>query len=120
MADTPTLVKKQGRPRGPRPDLQQFPGILGEQRLAWNRMSAQARYRSELFLLTWEEFQEVWSSHWTQRGREINSLCLTRCDWNLPWTRDNVELVQRLEHVKRQGRSRRGKKYPRRAVDNTK
>ena len=103
---TPRNPRGGGRPPGPRPDLQRFPGILGRQRIAWDRMKAQAKFRHEEFNLSWQEFQEVWEGQWHLRGRAVDDLCLTRCDWWGPWSRDNVELCLRKEHFRRQAQHR--------------
>jgi len=97
-----TENKHRGRPFG----TQQYPGVLGRMRVGWDRMKAQAKYRGELFDLTWEQFQEIWEGHWHKKGRTVDSLCMTRRDWKGPWTAANIMLVDRREHFSLQGKYR--------------
>lgn len=112
---------KQNKPGYPRPGagrikgksyphLQQFCGQW-EQRLAWLRMRAQAKHRSVDFNLAWEDFLSLWEGRWHLRGSVKGSLALIRKDWELGWSKDNVELATREEIMRRQGRARVGKKY---------
>lgn len=77
----------------------------------WQKMKAQANFRKEGFELEFEEFYELWKDHWDKRGRLPDSYCLTRKNPNKPWSKKNIELVTRLEHLKRQGfvRQKNGK-----------
>lgn len=61
----------------------------------------QARYRGEEFMLTEQEYSEVWQEYWHLRGRRPHEFTLTRCDWDKPWTRDNVEVIERSEFWQR-------------------
>jgi hypothetical protein len=107
-AKTLTNPKGGGRVRGKvYPHLQTYPGIQREQRLSWNRMRAQAKFRNELWDISWEQFLDIWAAHWHMRGRAVNSLCLTRVDWHGPWTVDNTKLVSRKAHVQMQGLQKR-------------
>ena len=78
-----------------------------ESHYAYLKHRAQARYRSEQYDLTFEE----WHSFWTpetlaQRGRNIDSLVLTRKDWDLAWCVDNVHIITRKQHLKLSGEYR--------------
>jgi hypothetical protein len=42
------------------------------------------------------------------KGRGTHDYCLTRTDPEGAWTIDNVEVIDRLEHLRRQGASRKG------------
>lgn len=81
----------------------------------WQLQKVQATYRSEEYDLTFEEYKELWDPHWEQRGRTRGTVCMTRIDWEGAWTKTNVEIVPREEHLKRQrenqmlGRGRMGK-----------
>jgi hypothetical protein len=101
----------RGRPRpwldGPRPDRWKIKDpLLHELHQPWHKARAQAHYRGEEWLLTFEEFAEVWRGKWEQRGRQRDDLCMTRTDVEGAWARDNVEIVTRLEWARR-GRDRR-------------
>lgn len=64
---------------------------------------AQAKFRGDEHTLTFEEFFEIWKNDWHNRGRQADNMCLTRIDHGGPWSKDNVELVTRQEHLERQG-----------------
>lgn len=106
MANPKTLTNPYGggRTPGPRPDLVIYPGILATQRRAYCCMRSQAKFRKELFTLTWDRFQELWESKWHQRGLSNTSLCMTRTDHRMPWSDDNTIITTRLEHCSLRGR----------------
>lgn len=63
---------------------------------------AQARFRGESHSLTTEEWQELWTvERWMQRGRTVDSLCLSMIDPSEGWHLDNVSITTRREHLKR-------------------
>lgn len=75
--------------------------VLHQQYIAWYRGRNLARHRHETWLLTFDEFLGAWQGHWHQRGRGRRDLGLTRCDPDLAWCADNVELITREEHNRR-------------------
>lgn len=88
---------------GPRPHCWKVQGeIPHQQYLSWLQMRAQANYRKEQFMLSFEEFQTLWLGHWDQKGRGQNHYCLTREDPDGAWIRGNVVCIPRLEHLRRQ------------------
>lgn len=59
---------------------------------------AQARHRKESYELTVEEWFDLWQGpQWFNRGRYSEAVCLVRLDLNLPWHKDNVEVVNRKQ-----------------------
>ena len=76
--------------------------IPHRQYCAWLQMRAQAMYRGEEFLLTFEDFQSVWAGRWHSRGRGSTDYCLTREDPEGAWDRDNTQCVERGQHLRRQ------------------
>ena len=60
-----------------------------------------SRLRGDVWQLTWEQWRDAWLPHWDQRGRSALDLCLTRQDWELPWSAANIELVTRRVHSQR-------------------
>ena len=63
---------------------------------------AQAAYRGEEHTLTNEQWCEIWTlERWRLRGRERNSLCLAQIDPEKGWHKDNVEVVERMEVLRR-------------------
>ena len=108
---TPSNPKGGGRPKGvPCPNAVIYPGILAKIRFKYCQMKAQAKFRKEEFTLTWDEFQAMWAGKWHLRGRESNSLCMTRSDWDGPWDSTNTIIVERLEHLRLQVEHRMAKK----------
>lgn len=74
-----------------------YTGLEAEQRLAWLQGGCQARYRGEVWNLTWEEFKTFWKDErrWRQRGRSVECLVLTRFDPDGPWDRHNCCILTR-------------------------
>jgi hypothetical protein len=62
----------------------------------------QANFRNEDWQLTFDQWCDIWGDRYAQRGRRRGQLCLTRCDYELPWTVDNVEIMERRDHNRRQ------------------
>lgn len=85
--------------------------VRHEQYYAWLKHRAQANYRSEGHELTWHEWCEFWDTDyaWYNRGRGSKDICLTRKDIKLPWSKDNCELITRLEQFQRQGKNKVGR-----------
>ena len=99
--------------RGPRPHVwRSGPDEQAhEQYNAWLKHKAQAAYRSELYQLTFQDWQQLWQDRWLERGRSGSSLCLTMTEKALGWRMTNVEVITRNEQVRRQCELNRGKKY---------
>ena len=112
---TATNPKGGGRVKGRvYAHLVTYPGIQNEQRMAWNRMKAQAKYRDkqgrqgEKWNLTWEDFLAIWDKKWHLRGTSKESYVLTKRNQEGSWTKDNVEVCPRLEQWRRQPKTPRG------------
>jgi len=89
--------------KGPRPHTWIVQGeIPHRQYLAWMQMKAQALYRKELFLLSFDEFQRLWQGLWDRKGRGADDYCLTREDPDGAWEYSNVNCIPRIEHLRRQ------------------
>lgn len=90
-----------------------------DQYIAWLRHRAQAHYRGELYSLTFEDWETVWNqdSAWENRGRSIDSVCLTMIDSQKGWCSDNVVVQCRRETLRQHGFARVGMKYRRRTHD---
>lgn len=65
----------------------------------WHRVSA--RLRGHEWNLDWPSWRDIWQPFWDQRGRGAQDLCLTRQDWEKPWSPDNIELITRRAHSQR-------------------
>lgn len=73
---------------------------------AWLQCRNQARYRSEGWDLTFEQWLDVWTGLWHRRGRAGEQLCITRKNCDLPWTLSNVIVITRRQHGQRKAGQR--------------
>jgi hypothetical protein len=73
----------------------------------WLNARAQANYRQEGWVMTFDEFAEMWGDNWDLRGRDGPDLCMCRIDSEKPWSRDNCEIVTRKEVNQRAGSIKR-------------
>lgn len=64
----------------------------------------QAQWREEPWLITFEEWKQLWdeSGQWDNRGRERSCFCMTRRDVTEPWTKNNATVISREEHSRKQ------------------
>jgi hypothetical protein len=62
---------------------------------------AQAKFRGESHSLTREEWSALWQGQWHRRGRLTDSLCAVQRDPELGWHVNNVEVVPRIEYLRR-------------------
>ena len=94
--------------RGPRPQVWVTgpDPVLHKKYLTWLQQRNQAQWREEGWSIDFATWCELWREHWPQRGRRRGDYCMTRRDWSLPWTLDNVQVVTRSEHAKAQGDAR--------------
>lgn len=89
--------------KGLRPHTWKVQGAVAhEQYVSWLKSKAQAQFRGELWLLTFEQYQQAWMGQWDQRGRCRGDLCLTREDITGAWEYSNVTVMSRIEHLRRQ------------------
>ena len=72
---------------------------------------AQAKTRGEEWLLTFEEYFSMWvkDDRWLLRGRNKDSLCMSRIDMLGPWDTHNVEICTRSEMLRREARMKKEK-----------
>lgn len=94
--------------RGPRPQiwLTGPDPVLHKKYLTWLQQRNQAQWRDEGWHIDFEAWCALWAERWDQRGRQRGDYCMTRIDWSLPWTLDNVHVITRSEHAKAQGDAR--------------
>ncbi|CAB4137185.1 hypothetical protein UFOVP327_6 [uncultured Caudovirales phage] len=102
-------------PRAPRPQSRgQRPQIwktgpdpvLHKKYLTWLQQRNQAQWRDEGWSIGFEDWCALWAERWESRGRQRGDYCMTRIDWSLPWTLDNVHVITREAHAKAQGDAR--------------
>ena len=77
--------------------------------LPWLRAKAQANYRGEDWQLSFEEFYTIWKEQWSNRGRLITSVCMSRDDMDGSWDIKNTIIITRYEHIKRTAEHRKSK-----------
>ena len=66
------------------------------------RARAQAWYRGEEWYITEQEYIRLWreDDRYLKKGRTVECLCLSKIDYTLPWTMDNVHFITRREHFR--------------------
>ena len=66
------------------------------------RARAQANFRGEEWLITEQEYVDIWreGDRYLKKGRTLDGLCMTRIDSTGAWTVDNVEIIPRKDHLK--------------------
>jgi hypothetical protein len=74
----------------------------------WGQQKNQAQWREEGWTIDFETWARMWneSGQWENRGRERGTYCMSRIDWSLPWTADNVAIITREQHAQLQGDAR--------------
>ena len=76
---------------------------FSKEKLAYARARCQARYRGEAYELGLDEFMELWSDYWDEKGRGIDDMCMIRLDKSKPWRWDNVRMVTRRDYLTVEG-----------------
>lgn len=77
---------------------------------AWLKHRSQAWYRGEEYEITYDQWIQIWPIDlFLRRGRTSDAICLSRIDWDQPWSYTNCEVVSRLENLRRQGYQRHKK-----------
>jgi hypothetical protein len=68
----------------------------------WHRMRAQAIFRGEPWDMDFDTFCEFWPDEttWAQRGRQTESLCMTRLDPEKAWSRSNSVVLPRIDQAR--------------------
>jgi len=80
--------------------------VLHKKYLVWLQQRNQALWREEGWHIDFESWCALWGDLWHVRGRERGHYCMSRVDWGLPWTVDNVHVITREAHAKLQGDAR--------------
>jgi hypothetical protein len=72
-------------------------------RRAYTVARCQATYRGELWDLTWNQWLKLWleDDNYRFKGRGARDLTLSRKDYRKSWTRSNVQIEQRRDHLSR-------------------
>lgn len=89
--------------RGIRPHTWKVQGeIPHDQYVCWVKARAQANFRGEVWLLTFDQYQRAWQGLWDRRGRGRDDFCMTREDPEGAWEPSNISVIPRVEHLRRQ------------------
>jgi hypothetical protein len=74
---------------------------------AFLKHKAQARFRGELYQLTWAQWQRLWPVElWSRRGRGPQSLRLTQRNPQLGWNVKNCAIVPHGAHMSKLNQAR--------------
>jgi hypothetical protein len=94
---------KQGRYQNPELWITGPCPIRRDKYYGWLKHRAQAKYRGEYYNLSWEAFEQLWfdDDMWFQRGRKVTDLCMSLIDFEQGWTDGNVEVITRLEQLRK-------------------
>jgi len=86
-----------------RPETHNYPDQEKRNRYyAYLKHKSQAKYRGETYLLTKEDWFDLWPTElFEQRGRGSQNLCLSRIDPFGDWTVSNVHIITREEFLKK-------------------
>lgn len=76
--------------------------ILQQLRLCYSRSKNQAKHRGQLWQLSFDDFVNMWKldDRYLQRGRGSNNYHMCRIDDVQGWTKSNVQIIRRGEHLK--------------------
>jgi hypothetical protein len=101
----PNIKNSYGKPRRMFPDnwMSGPDPLMHDMYYAWAKHRSQANYRKEAYDLTWDDWQTIWANpiDFQNRGRKPEDLTLTRIDDDGAWTADNVEIMTRLEQLRK-------------------
>ena len=107
LDNTMSDKKHYGRP-GPRPHV----WITGpdpdrhDRYHKFRQQRNQAQWRKETWLLTFEQWLEIWGERWSDRGVKKDQLCMSRRDWHGEWSVANCVIITRKEHAQQQFQAR--------------
>jgi hypothetical protein len=80
--------------------------VRHKQYLVWLQQKNQANFRDEGWTIDFDAWIKIWGNLWPNRGRERGCYCMSRIDWSLPWTLENVAIITREEHARLQALAR--------------
>ena len=77
---------------------------------AFQRARAQAHFRGHEWTMTYSDWQELWPEElWRQRGRGSDKLCFILIDPEKAYTRENVCVISRRNHLTIKNRRTHGR-----------
>jgi hypothetical protein len=75
---------------------------------AFLKRKAQAKYRGEIWAMTYEEFYDLWKNDWHNKGRLSHQVCMGRHDPEKEWSRSNTYIRLRYDQLLEQAKKRIG------------
>lgn len=72
---------------------------LDQQRLAYHRQRAQAKFRGEPWDMTFDQWWEMWQPYWALRGMSRDSRCMIRRDHTRSWHPENCAIIERHQYL---------------------
>jgi hypothetical protein len=109
-------MKKKGSPTGPRPHtwVTGLDPVRHDQYSAFLKARAQANFRGETWLLTFEDYEHLWSGQWHLRSRDSDGLSMSRLNPDQPWSTANCFIATRtrLNQIQATRRRPRGPNKP--------
>lgn len=98
---SPNKYKGSGRRRDPNNWKTGTCVITRDKYYAYLKHRAQAVHRGESYELTFDDWCSLWTDEsWSQRGRKVDDLCLTRWDYAGEWSMVNVIICTRRDHFR--------------------
>lgn len=77
---------------------------------AFLKHRSQAVYRKEPYALSWNDWQQLWpDDKFVQRGKQGDSLCIVRKDYDEEWSMANCEVITKTQHAARAKEFRKNK-----------
>lgn len=75
------------------------------------KRKAQAKFRDEVWDLTFDQFYDLWKDYWHMRGKKSDEYCMTRIDNKGAWDINNAKIITRKEHCVKTAAAQIGMKY---------
>ena len=82
----------------------------------WHLSRAQYNYRYKHKLdpgqwkLEFEDWCNLWEGKWHNRGRKADNFCISKINPEGDWTKNNIEIIERSHHTRKQADFKRLKK----------
>jgi len=75
--------------------------IKHDLRRSYIRAKCQAKYRCQIWDLGFEDYVEIWmrDDNHSRKGRGSDNLHMSRIDTTKGWSANNVQIIQRGEHL---------------------
>ncbi len=72
---------------------------LADQKMAFNRQKAQAKFRGEGWEFDFDQWWRAWEPLWDRRGMRREDYCMIRPDPSQPWSEQNHLIVTREQYL---------------------